>query len=74
MSATLQVAKGLGTHVIITFDLDKIGLDKIRPMKLKVMAGGASWCREENGVHTLGKHDVTPGDYGWLLPAPAPQA
>ena len=72
--AKLQVARGLGTHVILTLDLDKIGLDKIRPMKLKIMAGGASWCWEENGVHTLGKHDVSPGDYGWLLPTPEAQA
>jgi len=70
----LQTANGLGTHVIIKFDLDKIGLDKIRPFKMKFIAGGVSWCKEDKPTYSLGKNDVTPGDYGWILPQPKPEA
>lgn len=66
--AHMQTARGSGTHVIFRFDLEEIGLDRIRPMKLKVSAGGVSWCVEKDPVHVLGKHEVSPGEYGWLLP------
>ncbi len=69
----MDVCNGLGTHVVFTFDIEKIGLDVVRPFKLKVIAGGASWCNEDKPVHVLGKSDVSPGEYGWILPQPKAQ-
>lgn len=63
-----RVFEEKGTHVVIVFELSKIGLDKIRPFKMKIVAGVESWCEDENPVRTLGKSAVSPEAYGWILP------
>ena len=54
-------------HHILTLSLAEIGLDKIRPMKMKIAAGGVQWCHGDDGFPTLGKGEVLPDDYGWWL-------
>ena len=51
----------------MTLPIAKIGLDKIRPMKLRIMAGEVSWIQDADGVSTLGKDRVRPSEYGWIL-------
>ncbi len=67
--SNFQVVEGGGTHIILTLDTDKLGVDKIRPFKMKIKADDVSWCNEENPVHTLGKDEFSPGELGWILPA-----
>ncbi|MCL2517404.1 MAG: hypothetical protein FWF15_02460 [Oscillospiraceae bacterium] len=52
-----------GTHLIV-----EVSGVQIRPMKMKILAGSESWCVGDNKIITLGKSDVSPEDYGWLLP------
>lgn len=63
----LKVLPGEGTHLLLTLPIAKIGLDKIRPMKLRIMAGEVSWIQDADGVSTLGKDRVRPSEYGWIL-------
>jgi hypothetical protein len=63
----LKVLPGEGTHLLLTLPITKIGLDKIRPMKLRILAGGVSWIQDADGVSTLGKDHVRPSEYGWIL-------
>jgi hypothetical protein len=54
-------------HHRLTLRLAEIGLDRPRPIKMKILAGGIPWCRAEQGYPTLGKGEVLPEDYGWIL-------
>lgn len=63
----LTVLPGEGTHLLLRLPLEKIGLEKVRPMKLRVLAGEVSWIQDENAVATLGKHRVRASEYGWIL-------
>lgn len=55
-------------HHVLTLSLEKLGLDTLRPMKMKLKANGISWCRADEGFATLGKQEVKPEEYGWWLP------
>lgn len=59
---------GEGAHHILTLPLEKLGLARIRPMKMKICANGHSWCRAEDGLLTLAKPELIPEHYGWWLP------
>jgi hypothetical protein len=37
-------------------------------IRLNITIGGVSWKRDSDPVRTLGKADVSPGDFGFLLP------
>ena len=37
-------------------------------IRLNIIVGGAAWKRDSDPVRTLGKADVSPGDFGFLLP------
>jgi len=55
------------SHHILTLTLSEIGLDRPRPMKLKLAAGGVQWCHAAEGFPTLGKSEILPEEYGWIL-------
>lgn len=57
-----------GTHHLLTLSTDAIGMDTIRPFKLKIKAGNISWCCEDAPTYTLGKSEVSPNEFGWILP------
>ncbi len=62
-----------GFHYVITLGREKIGWTKNRPMKLRVGEAIREttpplWVREDDPVRTLGKNEVSPGEYGWLMP------
>lgn len=64
-----------GIKFKFTLDINELGLDKIRPMKMKFMAGDDKWCVTDRvkapdimPVGGLGKFDVIPDEYGWIIP------
>ena len=64
-----------GIKFKFTLDIKELGLDRIRPMKMKFMAGNDKWCVTDRikgpdimPVGGLGKFDVIPDEYGWIIP------
>ncbi len=62
-----------GFHYTITLSREKIGWTENVPMKLRIGEGIRAttpplWCVEDDPVRTLGKNEVSPGEYGWLMP------
>lgn len=64
----LTTLEGEGTHHLLELDLKELGLDRLRPMKMKLRAGETSWCSAGEGAVTLGKNEVVPEQYGWWIP------
>ncbi|NLD88491.1 MAG: hypothetical protein GX633_09610, partial [Clostridiales bacterium] len=57
-----------GSHIVISLKLSDI-TDELRPMKIRIVTpSGASMCGAHNPVSPLGKPDVSPQDYFWLIP------
>ncbi len=46
----------------------EIGWESDRPFKMRIEIGGELWCSEEEPVRHLGKRNLSPGDFGWLIP------
>ena len=70
-----EVLPGEGTHLRVTVAREDAGWDGTTPMKLRVAlengdngGRGALWCVEDAPVATLGKNDLSPGEFGWLMP------
>ncbi len=63
----IKVLSGTATHLLVTVKRKDVNLAGLRPFKIKLVAGDKSWCKEENPVSTLGKCNVTPGDFGWIF-------
>lgn len=70
----LEVLPGVGTHLMLTLSLSEIGLDRIRPMKLRIASGkknvaanGTSWIQDKKAVSSLGKNTIRPSEFGWIL-------
>lgn len=61
-----------GMHFVITLKRTDIGWTKDTPMKLRIgheKSGHTSlWAQEPHPVHYLGKSEVSPGQFGWLMP------
>jgi len=53
---------------VLELQLKQLGLDRLRPMKMKLKAGEISWCKAGEGFPTLGKNEVLPEEYGWWIP------
>lgn len=64
----IDVLSDQGTHLVVTIRRSEVGLESIRPFKMKITAGETSWCREEKPIYLLGKTKTSPGDFGWILP------
>ncbi|MBR1969783.1 MAG: hypothetical protein IKA17_05465 [Clostridia bacterium] len=64
----ITVLTNKGTHLLVTIRRSDVGLETIRPFKMKITAGETLWCREEKPVYFLGKSKISPGDFGWILP------
>ena len=54
--------------LLITLDRSQVDWQKTAPFKMRFDVDGALWCREENPIRTLGKNNVSPGDFGWIIP------
>ena len=65
-----------GTHLLLALNLEEIGLNPMRPFKLKVQAGSETWCDEPEREKApeimpkgrLGRFSVASVEYGWILP------
>ncbi|MBQ2897162.1 MAG: hypothetical protein IJE46_02430 [Clostridia bacterium] len=61
-----------GMHFIVTLKRTDINWTKDIPMKLRIGHEigrfTSIWAQEPNPVCTLGKGDVSPGQFGWLMP------
>ncbi|MBE5867067.1 MAG: hypothetical protein E7292_12905 [Lachnospiraceae bacterium] len=55
-------------HYILTISREKVGWTKNVPMKLRVAVDDVPWQAEEDPVHTLGKRDLSPGEFEWIMP------
>ncbi len=59
-----------GTTHRLVLHLEAFGLDMLRPMKLRLCAGKDRWCTDPDPAPTLGKYEILPAEYGWLIPHP----
>ncbi len=72
----MEVLCDAGMHLKFELDIDELGLDKIRPMKMKFEVNDSEmWCVSDREVRadlmppsTLGKNKVVIEEYGWILP------
>lgn len=55
-------------HYVLKVSRETVGWLDDKPMRLMIAANDVSWITEENPVHLLGKNDISPGEFGWLLP------
>ena len=56
-------------HYMLEISRNKTGWTKDTPLRMHVSADGESWVKDDDPVHTLGKADASPQEYGWLVPA-----
>lgn len=63
-------------HYIIAIDRETVGWTEDTPLQMMIATGmdqsegiNDRWITEEDPVHTLGKGDISPGEFGWLRPA-----
>jgi len=47
---------------------EKVGWTEDKPLKVMIAANEVSWVYEEEPIHTLGKNEISPGEFGWLWP------
>ncbi len=72
----VEIGEGSGVHLKFTLDTDELGLDRIRPMKMRFVVNETEkWCTgfRESGPEimpmiTLGKYDTIPDEFGWIIP------
>ncbi|MBR3941938.1 MAG: hypothetical protein IKJ55_01155, partial [Clostridia bacterium] len=65
-----------GTHLLFSLDLEEIGLNPMRPFKMKIQADKETWCDEPEREKApeimpkgrLGRFDLPTVEYGWIIP------
>ena len=55
-------------HYVVAISREKVGWTADRPLRMKLAANDSSWIYEEDPVYHLGKNDISPGEFGWILP------
>lgn len=63
-----RLTAGENGEVILSISRKDVQWIDDRPIRMFISANGASWVADDNPVHTLGKEDASPMEYGWLLP------
>lgn len=53
---------------LIAVDREKAGWEQERPLRMMLAANDQSWIYDDDPVHTLGKNEISPGEFGWLRP------
>lgn len=53
---------------LLTISREKVGWTEEVPMKVRLAADDVPWQSEEEPVYTLGKRDLSPGEFIWLMP------
>ena len=54
-------------HYILAVSREKSGWLENKALRVSIRADGVSWIKDDEPVHTLGKEDASPGEFGWLL-------
>ena len=49
-------------------DLEKFGMKRPVPFKMRILAGGVSWITSDDKFTTLGLQQVIPEEYGFMIP------
>lgn len=52
----------------LTVCREKVGWTKDIPIRVFVSADAVPWVQDDEPVHTLGKADASPMEYGWFIP------
>lgn len=55
-------------HYMLEVSGNKTGWTMDAPLRMHISADGESWVKDDDPVHTLGKADASPMEYGWLVP------
>ena len=55
-------------HYILSISRRECGWMEDKPLRAKIAADELSWIYDDEPVHTLGKLDASPGEFGWILP------
>lgn len=55
-------------HYFLKVHREKAGWTENIPIRVFVSADGVSWVKDDDPVHTLGKADASPLEYGWFVP------
>jgi len=79
----VQLLPSAGTHLLLSIARKDAGWDGITPMKASIAASNSNknlgiigedgtvfyhWCHEDEPIVTLGKNNLSPGQFGWLMP------
>ncbi len=68
----IDVLAGKGSHFLLTVERAQVGLQVMRPMKMRIAANGHSWSDTTGGaqseVPSLGKPYLLPTQSGWIIP------
>ena len=63
-----KLVAGDDGEVLLFVSRKKVQWDDDRPIRMFISADGESWVKDDDPVHTLGKVDASPMEYGWLVP------
>lgn len=64
----LTLAEPETGHYILAVSRKRCGWITDRPLRARISADLVSWIYDDDPVRTLGKHDASPGEFGWLMP------
>ena len=53
---------------LVAIPREKAGWTQDRPLRMMLAADEVSWIHDDDPVHTLGKNEYSPGEFGWLRP------
>lgn len=63
----VKVLSNEGTHILVTYQIEKLGLDKVRPFKARITADSVCFSKVRGGNYQLGKPFTNPAHYAWFL-------
>lgn len=53
---------------LVAIPRENAGWTQDRPLRMMLAANDVSWIYDDDPVHTLGKNEYSPGEFGWLRP------
>lgn len=53
---------------LVAINRKKAGWTQNLPLRMMLAANNQSWIYDDDPVHTLGKNEISPGEFGWLRP------
>lgn len=56
------------SHYIVAISRQKTGWTGDKPLRVMLTVNETSWKYDDDPVYELGKNDISPGEFGWLMP------